>query len=517
MTMYREILRLHYEGKLSQRDIAASCRCAHSTVKRVLARATELKLDYVKTSDMSESTLARLLFPQAILPRIQKEPDYNYIHKELAKSGVTLTLLWNEYCSKCQENGDIPYMYSQFSKNYKDYAAANRTSLHIVHKPAEVMEVDWAGTKIPYWDNIAGKEIKASLFVACLPFSGYCYAEAFADEKLDSWLTAHIHAYDFFGGVARILRPDNLKTGVVKADKYDPEINTAYRELAEYYGAFVAPARVHKPKDKATVEGTVGMLTTHIIATIRDTEYHSLKELNKDIFFRLRLFNDKPFQKKEGSRSILFLTQEREYLKALPEYAYQVAHYRDVIVPASYHIQADDRKYYSVPCEYVRRKVTVRSTSSMIEVFCCGERIACHVQNRGSGQYITDMSHMPEAHRHLYSWNNEKFLEWGAEIGVNTLAVIQKILTKNGSSLPGYKFCMGLVSLRKHYTVEDIEKACSTLINLAATPSLKSMKLALSSIVEKKNKAVEGPQQCDELCITGFRRGADYYGGKSDD
>ena len=146
MTMYREILRLHFEGGLSQRDIAASCRCAHSTVKRILARAAELELDFNKIKELSDNSLARMIYPQAILPRIQKEPDYAYIHKELARSGVTLALLWNEYCAACQESGDIPYMYSQFSKNYKEYAAANSTSMHIAHKPAEVMEVDWAGT-----------------------------------------------------------------------------------------------------------------------------------------------------------------------------------------------------------------------------------------------------------------------------------------------------------------------------------------------------------------------------------
>lgn len=516
MTMYREILRLHFEGGLSQRDIAASCRCAHSTVKRILARAAELELDFNKIKELSDNSLARMIYPQAILPRIQKEPDYAYIHKELARSGVTLALLWNEYCAACQESGDIPYMYSQFSKNYKEYAAANSTSMHIAHKPAEVMEVDWAGTKILLQDAAAGKEIKASLFTACLPFSGYCYAEAFADEKLDSWLTAHIHAYAFFGGAAKILRPDNLKTGVVRSDKYDPEINSAYRELAEHYGAFVSPARVRKPKDKPTVEGTVGMLTTHIIAAVRNVEYHSLKELNKDICLRFRQFNDRPFQKKEGSRSLLFSAQESRYLSPLPEFCYQIAHYKDAVVPANYHIQAEGGKYYSVPYECIRRKVTVRSTSSMIEVFCDGERVACHIRNRGAERYVTDSSHMPEAHRQLYAWNNDKFLEWGAEIGGGTLSVIQKILTRNGHSLPGYKFCMGLVSLSKNYAAQDIENACRALLALSSAPSLKSMKLALSAVTAKRN-ADDDSTQNDGPSVTGFRRGAGYYGGKSDD
>ena len=521
MTMYREILRLHFEGRLSQRDIAVSCRCAHSTVKRILARAAELRLDVSNTASMSDSALAKLLYPQAFLPRIQKEPDYAYVHKELAKSGVTLTLLWNEYCAKCREASEIPYMYSQFSRNYREYALLNNASMHITHKPADIMEVDWAGTKLAVHDEISDRQLKASLFVACLPFSGYCYAEAFLDEKLDSWLEAHIHACNYFGGAARIFRPDNLKTGVRKADKYDPELNNSYRELAEHYGAFVSPSRVMKPKDKASVEGAVGKLTIWIIAALRNMEFHSLSELNKEIQSRLRNFNDKPFQKKDGSRSSVFTTEEKPYLKLLPAYEYQTAHFKDITVPTSYHIQADDRKYYSVPFQYINKKVTVRTTQSLVEVFHQGERIACHAKDRGKEQYITDSAHMPETHRHLYDWNSGRFQEWGAAVGTNTLAVIKDKLAKNGCALPGYKFCMGLVSLGKKHTFEEIEDACAMALRLSSFPSLKSVKLALAACKSRNAAGAQTGSSVGDTSpapqIKGFRRGSGYYGGKCDD
>ena len=522
MTMYREILRLHHEGRLSQRDIAASCHCAHSTVKRVLARADELKLDYALIPQMTGSSLAKMLFPGAVLPRVQKAPDYGYVHKELAKSGVTLSLLWNEYCERCRAAGEIPYMYSQFSRNYREYAHANNASMHITHKPAEVMEVDWAGTKIPVHDDARGKLLRASLFVACLPFSGYCYAEAFPDEKLDSWLEAHIHACNYFGGTARIFRPDNLKTGVVKPDKCCPELNSSYRELAEYYGAFVAPARVRRPRDKATVEGTVGMLTTWIIAALRQTQIHSVHELNREIADRLKLFNDRPFQKKDGSRASVFMAEEKAYLRPLPEYEYQTAHFRELTVPCNYHIQADDRKYYSVPSSYIHKKVTMRTTASMVEVFHNGERIACHVKGKGGEPYITDRAHMPEAHRHLYDYNNDdRFMEWGDAIGVNTALVVRRILTKSGHSLPGYKFCMGLASLEKSHSKDEIEAACAMVLSFSSPPSLKSIKLAIAAMGKKGATFLQNKEAMEDMpnavSVKGFRRGTEYYGGKRND
>ncbi len=233
MTMYREILRLRDEGKVSQRDIAVSCGCSHSTVKRVLARSQELGLSFETVKDKTEEQIMTLLFPKKLRISIQKEPDYADMHSELSKSGVTITLLWNEYCDRCKANGQIPYMHSQFCKRYRKYMTEKKLSWHAVHKPGEVMEVDWAGTKMSYTDEVTESEIKACVFVAVLPFSGYAYVEAFYDEKQTSWIQAHINAYKFFGGVTRLLRPDNLKTGVRKADKYEPEINPVYREMAE--------------------------------------------------------------------------------------------------------------------------------------------------------------------------------------------------------------------------------------------------------------------------------------------
>ena len=516
MTMYREILRLRDEGKVSQRDIAASCGCAHSTVKRVLARSRKLGLSFETVKEKTDEQIMRLLFPKKLPRNIHQEPDYAEMHSELSKSGVTITLLWNEYCDKCKANGQIPYMHSQFCKCYRKYVTEKKLSWHAVHKPGEVMEVDWAGTKMSYRDEVTESDIKASVFVAVLPFSGYTYVEAFCDEKQASWVQAHINAYKFFSGVTRLLRPDNLRTGVSKADKYEPEINPVYREMAEYYGTYVSPARVLKPKDKATVEGTVGIITTNIIAALRNHRFNSLFEVNKAIKKRLEMFNAAPFQKKEGSRESVFLEEERSSLLELPRYEYQLAEYKEATVQCNYHVCVDG-KNYSVPYTYIGHKVKIRLTRTMVEIFHNGERIASHIRNHSvKERYVTETEHMPQSHRCMAEWDGDRFRSWAAKYGRCTLEVINGYLESGIVEQHSYKKCMGLLQLEKKYSAGQIEAACSKTLAFSKTPSLKSIRLALRSTAAASQPEANREQEMGNSA-SGFRRGAEYFGGRTND
>lgn len=202
-------------------------------------------------------------------------PNYEYIHKELAKSNVTLSLLWNEYCEECRQNKEIPFMYTQFCKYYRDYAHVTKATMHIQRKPGEQLGVDWAGQTATVTDSDTGEPIPAYIFVAVLPGSQYAYVEAFPSQNQECWITAHVHAYKFFGGVTRMLIPNNLKTGIEKASWYNPTINKTYHEMAERYGTVVVPARVRKPKDKASVEGAVGTISTWILDVLRKQIFFS--------------------------------------------------------------------------------------------------------------------------------------------------------------------------------------------------------------------------------------------------
>ena len=261
MTDYREILRLHSLG-ITKKDIAASCSCSRNTVASTIKRAKESGISYPLPDDMSSKELAEKLFPSSEARAIYKMPNYEHIHCEMAKSGVTLSLLWVEYCDQCRDAGEIPYKSTQFNKYYNDYVQSSKATMHIGHKPGEIMEVDWAGQNAHIVDTDTGELINAYVFVAVLPYSGYAYVEAFLSQNQESWTIAHVNAYSYFGGVTRILTPDNLKTGVEKVSRSETVINKVYQELAEHYGTAVIPCRVRAPKDKPTVEGSVGIIST---------------------------------------------------------------------------------------------------------------------------------------------------------------------------------------------------------------------------------------------------------------
>ena len=303
MTKYREIIRLTSLG-CSQRNIIASLGVAQKTVVKVQKRASELNLAWPLKADLTDRELAKILFPKEQIPSTKRMPDFEYVRKELNRNGVTKKLLWMEYLEECRQCGDDPLMYSQFCYHIQQEEQKRRATMHIPRKPAEQIEVDWAGDHASIIDPDTGEITDAHIFVGVMTYSQYAYVEAFINEKERAWITAHIHMYDFFGGATKILVPDNTATAVnhKKSDWYSKELNTTYHEMAEHYNTAIIPARVRKPKDKPNVEGSVGKISTWIIAALRNETFFSLTDLNRAIREKLKAFNARPFQKKEGSR-----------------------------------------------------------------------------------------------------------------------------------------------------------------------------------------------------------------------
>jgi transposase len=264
MTNYKEILRLEGLG-INNTQIAAALGCSRTTVITVQRRAVEAGLTHQKASKMSNKEVSSHLFPGESGKPTYKMPDYEYIHREMAKSGMTMQLLWFEYCDACTGVGEIPYQLTQFKKYYREYLQQTKATMHITRRPGETLEVDWAGQTVSITDTDTGGPITVYIFVASLPYSGYSYVEAFLSQKQESWITAHVNAYEFFGGVTRILVPDNLKTGVDKVTKSETLINRTYQEMSQHYDTAVIPARVRAPRDKSTVEGTVGIISNWIL------------------------------------------------------------------------------------------------------------------------------------------------------------------------------------------------------------------------------------------------------------
>jgi len=511
MTNYREILRLKHLG-INNSQIAESMMLSRQTVVTALKRAAAQELDWQSAESLSDRELTAKLFPNGTDASNYLMPDYDYIHKELAKPGVTQQLLWFEYCEKNKDSGKIPYQLTQFKTHYREYLTTAKATMHISRKPGETMEVDWAGQTAHLTDSDTGEMIPAYLFVAALPYSGYAYAEVFLSRVQDAWLAAHVNAYAYFGGVTRIVVPDNLKTGVIKHTKDELVLNKSYHELAEYYGTAILPARVYSPKDKATVEGTVGNISNFILAAIRNQTFFTLRELNEVIKERLYAFNRKPFQKKDGSRATWF-AEERLSLLPLPLNPYEIAEWKTAIVAFNYHIGVDEQ-YYSVPHEYIKREVDVRLTSAVVEVFVDGSRICSHVRLYGRrGQYSTQETHMPQKHQKYLQWNGERFRKWATTIGENTSAVVDAILSGLKVEQQGYRSCMALLKLAEKYTAPRLESACIRALGYSPRPTYKAIQTILQS---GQDRLEDDPTPPPEPSLFGFTRGADYYKGGND-
>lgn len=514
MTKYREIIRLAQPNlKLSQEQIAASCNASKGTVNKVLKAAKEHNLVWPLPESYTDQAIAEKLFPekkQHQVDSIRKEPDYEYIRKELLRNGVNKKLLWTEYLEACRLSGDKPLMYSQFCYHIQQNEQKRRATMHIDRKPGEQIEVDWAGDPAQIIDPDTGEIINAYIFVGVLTYSQYPYVEAFLDEKQASWISAHVHMYSYFGGVARILVPDNCKTAVVHNNKWhDQQINAVYHEMAEHYNTAIIPARVRTPKDKPNAEGTVGNISTWITAALRNEQFFSLTELNAAIRIKLDEFARRPFQKKEGSRYEIFRDEELPLLAPLPTTPYELADWKQATVQYNYHISIDGM-LYSVPYEYIKRKVDVRVTGTTIEVFYNQSRIASHRRLYGrKGQYSTITEHMPADHQEYLEWNGDRFRRWASQIGPYTGEVINAILTSQRVEQQSYRGCMGVLKLADRYSNDRLEAACKKALSYTASPSYKSIKNILAVSQDKdEQSSTQTEESHNPHAIT---RGADYY------
>jgi transposase len=506
MVDYKQILRLRAEG-VSQRGIAEVLGCSRNTVAAVFAAANTAGLGFGQVSDLAADEVRQLLLPdpvKAVSGRVA--PDFEYVHRELARPSVTLLLLWNEYVATCRGSGGVPYRYSFFHEQYRRWVTSTGASMRVLRNPGESIEVDWAGDPMRFADPVTGAPTDAWLFVAALSYSAYAYVEAFTDMKLGSWIEAHVHAFEAFGGAARLLVPDNLRTGVSRSDRYEPALNPAYARLSEHYGTAVVPARVRRPRDKPVVEGSVRFVAGQVAAVLRDRRFVGLAELNEAIFDQVAEINARPFQKREDSRQIVFARDERPLLMPLPPVRFELADLRKAKAGPNYHIQVE-KNFYSVPSALIGRSLDVRLTSRTIEVFDGGDRVACHARLRGvTGRYQTVATHMPEAHRHqLADWTPQRFEQWAATIGPHTVATIQAILASRKIVEQSYRSCLGVMSLaRKPGGITRLEETCGRALDATPSPSYTLIR-----------KLWAGWQPVDpppaSLGDAGFVRGSGYY------
>jgi len=502
MRKMREVLRLGLGGSLGCREIARSCGIAPSTVVDYLRRARAAGLSDEPWEALDERELEQRLFPSRASRRRRPEPDWSRIHQELRRKGVTLRLLWEEYKETCPDG----YQLTQFYDLYASFKKKLDVTLRQTHKAGERMFVDYAGQTVPVTSRETGEVKEAEIFVAVLGASNFTYVEATPDQSLESWIGAHTHAAEYFGGVAEITIPDNLKSGVTHPCRYEPDLNPTYHDWSVHYATAILPARVRRPRDKAKVENGVRVAESWILAALRNHTFFNLGELNRAIRERLEAFNDRPFQKLDGSRRSWFESIERAALRPLPPTRYELAYWKKARVNIDYHVELE-RHYYSVPHSLVREEVQVRYTSRTVEILFKGNRVASHRRSHAAGRHTTVPDHMPKSHREHLEWTPSRLIRWAEKTGDSTAQVVRTILETRPHPEQGYRSCLGILRLGKRYPDERVEAASKRALNLRS-PSYKSIESILRNGLDRQPLSQSEPVQPVEH---GNIRGNGYY------
>jgi transposase len=454
----REILRLKWEMGLSNRVVARSCRISHSTVRDYVKRAETAGLKWPLPEELDEERLYALLFPRTEQGEKQTipQPNWNAVHAELRKKGVTLRLLWMEYL----EEHPSGYSYSQFCELYRQWSRKLNPTMRLSHKAGEKMYVDYAGQGVPIIDRETGEIRQATIFVAVLGASSYIYAEAQWNQDLPNWINGHVRSFEFLGGVPEVVVPDNLKAGVTKPCRYEPGVNLAYQEMAEHYGVAVVPARVRKPRDKAKAESGVQNVERWILARLRNQRFFSLSDLNKAIRKLLDELNSKPMAQIGRSRREMFEMLDRPALKPLPSSRYEYAIWKKARVNVDYHIEFE-KHYYSVPHTLLRQDVYVRATERTVGIFFKNQRVAAHPRSKVHGRHSTLKEHMPSSHQYYHEWSAERFIRWAEKNGPHTAQLIQSVLITKEHPQQAYRACMGILKFSDKHGRERLEAVCS--------------------------------------------------------
>ncbi len=511
MRKIKEVLRLRWLSKLTFEKISDSCVISQTAARDYVTRARSASLNWDAVQAIDEEGLEALLFPnRSSGGNGQKLAGMNFadFHMNLRKKSVTKLLLWHEY----RERNPAGYSYSQLCLLYREYLRKTRISLRHTHTAGEKMFVDYAGQTVPIYDAITGDVNHAQIFIACLGASQYTYAEAQPSQSLPCWIDGHIHAFEFFGGCPEIVVPDNLRAGVSRACRYEPDLNPTYHDLAKFYDVAVIPTRVKKPKDKAKVENAVLLCERWILAVIRNRKFFSIAELNEAILELLIKLNEKPFQKLPGSRKSVFETLDRPALKPLPQEAYEFAEIKLAGVNIDYHIVADGH-YYSVPYTIIGEEVLVKLRRGTVEIFHKNRRVALHKRSYVKGGYTTALEHRPKAHQKYLEWSPARLLRWAATVGPHTEQICATIMAERDHPEQGFRSCMGIFRLSERYGNLRAEAAARRAIYFS-TNSYKAIKKILLRNLDQAalpNKALAAPPVPEATIHHENVRGGDYY------
>lgn len=514
MRKVREVLRLRFACGQTGAAIGAAVGIAESTVSSYLARARRVGLTWERAESLSDGEVEALLFPpddDASADATFAPVDFAWVHREMRRVGVTRMLLWSEYAEAAARvpGGAKPFKYSAFCQQYERYRATLKPTMRQTHRPGEKLFIDFSGKRPSIVDPATGEVTPVELYVAVLGASSFTYAEATLTQRLPDFIGATVRALEFIGGAPAVLVPDQLRSAVSAPHRIEPEINATFAEMGKHYGCAIIPARPRKPRDKAAAEVGVLIAQRWILARIRNERFFSLDALNARIRELLERLNTRPFQKKDDCRRTLMETVDRPAMKALPATRFELGEWKlGVGVGIDYCVVFDHRPY-SVPSTLMNQRVDVRATTSVVEVFQAGVRVALHARSRGpKGLATIDPQHRPRSHREYGDWPPERILAWALTLGPNVGELVSAMLTQRPHPELSYRSALGVIRMGKTYGNDRLDAACRRALHIGS-PSYRSVAGILQRQLDRV--AIPAPTMPGPPITNDDVRGGDYF------
>ncbi len=493
MSKIRKVIKFHCSGK-SNLFISDYLSLSRNTVKKYISLYKVLELS-IESIELKTDTELELLFSngtsQPINPKLQKLYDYfPKMDRELKKVGVTIQHMWELYIAANPDG----LRSSQFNVHYKTWSNRVNPVMHMHHKSGDKMYVDYAGKTLAIIDKATGEIKEVQFFVAILGASQYTYAEASLSQQKEDFVTSVENAMRYFGGTPAAIVPDNLKSAVIKSSRFEPTINETLADMAEHYETTILPARAYKPRDKSLVEGAVKILYRRIYVNLKELSFYSLDELNEQIWNLLDIHNNRKLTARPYSRFELFTEDEKDKLKPLPQERFEIKYQSFATVMQNGHVQlSQDKNYYSVPYQHIRKKVKLLYTKSTVEVYYKYNRIAVHQRNHKPYVYTTNPEHLASTHQFVADWSAARFIDWATDIDIAVAEFIMKIIDSRNHPEQAFKSCLGILSYEKKVGRERLINACKRALDFKIY-NFKTIQNILENNLDRIN-----PEQEQEL------------------
>jgi len=455
----RQIIQLKIK-QCSNRKIADLTGIHRNSVNAYVKLIEASSISYKQLSNYSDTDLLELFPSTKTTDKIRYEQlsaQFEYYRKELKKTGCTKLTLWKEYRQKYADG----YGRSQFNEHLNRWLKRVDGSGKLIHLAGDKLYIDYAGKKLSYVDKTSGEIIEVAVFVAILPCSGYTFVEATPSQKLPDFIGSMNRCLNFIGGVPKAIVPDNLKSAVTKASKYQATINKTFKDFALHYDCVISPTRAVKPQDKALVENAVRIVYNRIFYPLNKMTFFSLHNLNQELSKLLTQYNDYLLSNIKVSRQQQFLDIEKSTLSDLPSENYELRFFKIATVQKmGYVFLSEDKNYYSVPHRLIGKKLEVRYNAKTVEVYYDSKRVASHLTSKTAGKYTLKPDHLSSQHQFYSEWSPEYFYKLAIPIGETTASYVRQIIDRADYPETAYKQCLGIIHLPKDYGKKRVDQAC---------------------------------------------------------